>query len=296
MSHLKQYKLVAAIASHGGISQAAEALCVSQPSLSKQLKKIEAEIGASLFDRSVIPLRLTETGVLFLEMGERMADLDRQFQKRLHEIKDSENATIRIGISPSRAPYMLPTLLYAYRAKKPTGRVIVEERTSGELSYRLSRGELDMIISLSDDDTAGFVSLPLFSEHMLLAVSDNSSAKTAEEALASLPLITVGQGQAMWKTAHQIMQALGTADAAFECQSIESGLSLVEKDLGAMVVPSYIAFFGERRHTRLRFLPLPAPLAQAYRREICLFYRREQFLTQAERTLISCLEEIKGSI
>ena len=294
MSQAKQYEYVAAIAKCGGVSQAADLLGLSQPTLSKQLKKIEESVGASLFDRSSMPLRLTEAGKLFLEMGQKMLDLERQFQKRLMEIKDSESSVIRIGISPSRAPYMLPSLLSAYRSKKPNGKVIIEERTSAELSNHLSRGELDLIISMLDEGTEGFSHIPLFHEHMLLAVASSVSCSTTDEAIKSLPLITVGEGQAMWKTANRIIREIGANAAAIECQSIESGLSLVEKGLGAMIVPSYIADFGAERREGIRFLSLPLSEGQTYRRTICLFYRKEQYLTQAEKTFISCLDEIKS--
>lgn len=292
MSHLKQYEYVAAIAEHGGVSQAADVLGLSQPTLSKQLKRIEEEIGALLFDRSTIPLRPTEAGKLFLEMGQRMQDLDRQFKKRLDELKDTENSVLRIGISPSRAPYMLPSLLAAYREKNPMGKVVIEERTSAELSNRLARGELDLIINLADEETESFAHIPLFHEHMLLALPASAAYAHAEEGIRALPLITVGAGQAMWKTAMCIMRELNVSNAAIECQSIESGLSLVEQGLGGMIVPSYVSAFDKKRRANIRFLPLSA--SEAYERKICLFYRKDQFLTQAEKAFISCLDQIKS--
>ncbi|MBO5755271.1 MAG: LysR family transcriptional regulator substrate-binding protein, partial [Clostridia bacterium] len=231
----------------------------------------------------------------FLETGEKVLDLERQFEKRLKEIHDSESAVVRIGISPSRAPYMLPTLLAAYRSKNPAGKVVIEERTSAELSNRLARGELDLIISMRDEETECFSCHPLFCEHMLLAIPTDASVTNAMEAIHSLPLITVGKGQAMWKTATDIIEAFGGHTAAIECQSIESGLSLVERGLGAMVVPSYISEFGGERKKSIRFLALPPSKGQSYRREICLFYRKGQFLTRAESAFISCLDEIRSA-
>lgn len=294
MTPIKQYEFVSAIATHGGVSQAAETLGISQPSLSKHLKKLEEELGISLFDRSTIPLRLTEAGLLFLETGQRMLDLDRQFQKRLSQIKDEGNTLLRIGISPSRAPYMLPPLLSAYRDKNPNAKVIIEERTSSELSRHLSQGELDMIISLLDEDTEGFVRIPLFREHMLLAVPSDAPYRDANSAIRALPLITVGQGQALWKTANRIVGELHAPPASTECQSIESGLALVKRGLGTMLVPSYISDFDAKEQSGLRFLPLPDAQALAHTRDVCLFYRKDQFLTRAENDFVLCLDNIKS--
>ena len=129
---------------------------------------------------------------------------------------------------------------------------------------------------------------------MLLAIPADACCVDAEQALRTLPLITVGEGQAMWKTANSIIEAFGGHAAAIECQSIESGLSLVEQGLGAMIVPSYISEFGAKRRGSLRFLPLPPCEGQAHRRTICLFYRKGQFLTQAESDFISCLDNIRS--
>ena len=67
MSQLKSYEYVIAIVEQGGISQAAEALHIAQPALSRYLKKLEADLETDLFDRSVIPIRLTEAGRLYVE-------------------------------------------------------------------------------------------------------------------------------------------------------------------------------------------------------------------------------------
>ena len=79
---LKKYEYIAAISQYGGISQAADALGIAQPTLSKFLKKLETDLGAELFDRTTIPIRITRAGELFLESGKRMRDLERQFEKR----------------------------------------------------------------------------------------------------------------------------------------------------------------------------------------------------------------------
>lgn len=293
MTYLKQYEYVSTIARCGGISQAAEALGLTQPTLSKHLKKIEEEVELLLFDRSATPLKLTQAGELFLESRLKMADLDRQFQKRIDEIKASENAIVRIGISPSRAPYMLPPLLAAYRKKNPNAKIVIEERTSAELSARLSSGELDLIISILDEDTAPFARIPLFEEHMLLAVPSSDTSNDAGEALKNDPLITVGKGQALFKTAVGIISEMEAPIASIECQSIESGLALVKNGLGSMIVPSYICDFMTNDRERVRFLPLPSEQTKNHLREICLFYRKNQFQTQAEKDFILCLETIK---
>lgn len=295
MSYLKKYEYVIAVATHGGISGAAEKLGISQPTFSKYLKKIESELGVELFDRSSLPIKLTRAGECFVEAGKRFIDLDRQLEKQIEEIKSNKSGIVRVGISPSRSPYMLPDIIEAYREKRPSARIVIEERTTSELNHRLASGELDLIISILDQETEGFERVVLFDESIMLAISAKNSEKndTGEDILASSPLISVGKGQAMWQTFNEILDKLCLPQPIIECQSIESALALAKQGIGATLVPSYIS----RAHgDSVRFLPLNVAGASAYRRQVCLFYRKEQFLTQSEKDFIDCVIKREKSL
>lgn len=287
MSYLKKYEYAIAVAAHGGISQAAEKLGISQPTFSKYLKKLEGELGVELFDRSTLPIRLTPAGECFVNAGKRFIDLDRQFKKQLEEIKSNQSSIVRVGVSPSRSPYILPDIIELYREKRPNGGVVIEERTTAELNRKLATGELDIVISILDSETESFERIELFDESIMLAVSKKNSQKsdTAMDILATSPLINVGKGQAMWQTLNEILDKMNLSQPNIECQSIESALALVKKGIGAMIVPSYIS----RAHSEsVNFMPLDEIGTS---RRVCLFYRKEQFLTQAERDFIDCVIE-----
>ena len=280
------------------LSGAAELLNVAQPALSRYLKKLEEELGIELFDRGSLPLRPTEAGKRYIAAGKKIISHARHLEKELDEIKGSKNALIRVGISPSRSPYMMPAIIESYRAKNPTARVNIIEKTTIELAELLSCGELDIVISILDENVKEFEKIELFEENVLVAVAkalsqDNS---TALSVLKSTSLITVGQNQAMWQTANEIAKKIGTGTHAIECQSIESALALVKRGLGAMIVPDYIEKYGTQENNQaLRFLTLDSienycnPSAQ-YKRTVCILYRKEQFLTKAEREFIDCIK------
>ena len=285
MSYLKKYEYVIAVATHGGISQAAEKLGISQPTFSKYLKKLESELGAELFDRSTHPLRLTPAGECFAEAGRRFLDLDRQLEKQLAEIKNKGGATVRVGISPPRSPYVMPDIIEAFREVCPDARIVIEERTTAELNRRLTEGDLDLIISILDESTASFEHTELSREQILLAVRADARETSAEDILRSHEGISVGRGQAMWQVMHGIYKELDLSEPRIECQSIESALMLVGRGLGTMVVPSYIA---KAHKDHIRFLPVETDAARAAERCICVFWRKEQFLTDAEKKFIEC--------
>ena len=294
MSQFKKFEYVITIAEQGGISQAAEKLMISQPTLSKYLKKLESEIGLELFDRSALPLKLTEAGECYIAAGKRFIDLERQLDKRLSEIKSNKNSCVRVGISPSRAPYMVPAIIESYKEKCPDGKIVISEKTTKELSEALTRGELDVIISLSDEDTDGFEKTELYRECVKLAAPKKLvHTKNAEQLMLSLPIISVGKGQAMRHTLSDISEKIGAPAPDIECQSIESGLALVKYNLGVMLAPSYIEEFSSKEQiSDIVFLPLDPKVSTDLTRTICIFYRKEQFLTSAERDFIQCAKGV----
>ncbi|MBO5287173.1 MAG: LysR family transcriptional regulator [Clostridia bacterium] len=300
MSALKKYEYVITIAQCGGISQASEKLQIAQPTLSKYIKKLEADLGVELFDRSTIPLKTTRAGELFIEVGTRMLNLEKQFAKQLDELKQNQNTLIRVGISPSRSPHMMPLILEKYRQIHPQGHVIIEERTTTELTSRLLGGDLDLIISLEDEDTLKLERVKLFKESILLVVARDYAKgfTSALELLNSIPLISVGKGQIMWQAMRNILSELSISEPIIECQSIESALALVKRGIGATLVPSYVFDFSNRENGDLAFYQLPLEsypeLASSLERQVCLFYRKEQFLTQAEHDFIDCVKQISS--
>lgn len=298
MSSLKKYEYVITVAECGGISQAADKLQIAQPTLSKYLKKLESDLGFELFDRSTIPLKTTQAGELFVEVGMRLINIERELDKRLSELMQNQ-VSIRVGISPSRSPHMMPLILKEFKRVHSDVSVIIEERTTAELSSRLTSGELDLIISLDGDDTYSFESIPLFEEKILLAAPkcDTPSDLSFEQVLKSTELISVGRGQIMWQAMNDIVKELSLPSPSIECQSIESALALVKKGLGATLVPSYVFNFGDFKGSDcVSFYDLPSELhLKNMSRRVCLFYRKEQSLTESERDFIACVQKISRS-
>ena len=223
-------------------------------------------------------------------------DLDRQLQKQLEEIKLNKGATVNVGISPSRAPYLMPLVIELYRKRAKEARVVVKERTTGELVRMLHEGELDLVISLLDEESDAFERVELFDEEILLAVpASRAEDHDAETILKSETLIRIGKGLQLSRMMDEITDAVGAGEPELECQSIESALALVKRGLGVTIVPSYVKQYGSAEENRsLCFLPLPVRVSALKQRRICLFYRKEQFLTAAEKDFIECVREITG--
>ena len=298
-SQLKSYEYVITVAKHGSVSQAAESLNIAQSALSRYIKKLEAELKIDLFDRSVIPIRLTEAGKCYVDIGYQLLRTEQELNKKLQEIKTNKNSLIRIGISPTRSSYIMPMIFEEYMKISPQCKFTVEEYTSAELSRKLERGELDVMISWLDQDTEAFERIELFDEKILLAVPrqwecDN---KDVLDVLNNKQLISTGNGQALWHVMQNLLKNIGVSPPNIECKSIETSLAFVKSGFGAALVPSYIANYGTKElKDKVDFFQLPDNISSndtvKYQRKICLFYRKNQYLSFSERCFINCVKEV----
>lgn len=298
---MKSYEYIIAIAQNEGISQAAEVLNIAQPTLSRYLRKLEMELGVELFDRSTIPIRLTQAGIRYVETGKNIIRLEHQLNKQIQEIKQERNTVIRIGVSPTRAPYIMPAIVENYKRQNYKGSIVIEERKSSELNKLLIKGDIDLMISWLDEETQNFSYVNFSEESILLAIPKTEQYKNLSvyDILSNMPLITAGKGQAMWHITQEITQSIGVNMPEIECQSIETALAFVKQGLGATLVPSYISDYSFKED-KVRFLSLSTeqyPMWESnYKRKICVFYRKEQFLSQAEQNFIKCALEVRKNL
>ena len=287
MDYTKPFRYISEIAQCQSISAAAEKLNIQQPALSKYLKKVENELNAELFDRSTSPIALTEAGRCYLSAAQKVIDADNQLQKQISEMQNND-ITIRVGISPSRAPYLLPVILNSFFTGEQHAHIAVFEGTTSELNASLAQGNLDLTISLLEDETKDFEHVELFRESVFLAVENKHRDLSFKEAFDTLDIIASGKGQLLT----DLLDILPEHSSLIECQNSITALQLVRADLGAALVPSYMADYGNTES--ISFIPLPEALIRSVQRTICVFYRKEQFLSSAEREFIRCSVSATG--
>lgn len=309
MKYLNQFIYVLEVAKTSSITMAAENLNLTQPALSKYLKKIETELGIELFDRSTAPISLTDAGYRYVEAARRILDANYQLSKQLDQIRNNQNTEINIGISPSRAPYLLPVVMKKFLQTHRSIHVIFDECTTADMNSKLAHGNLDLIINIDGDGTVNFESIDLFDEKILLAIPINQDiakynrSASSIELLKTLPLISGGKGQIMWDLLNDVQLEIGCQKAIIECQNMVTAIALVRAGVGAMLVPSYMIGYGHNEKLEdgtvisdgIKFISLPMEdyptLAPVMQRKVCLYYRKEQFLSRAEKDFIQCVCE-----
>ena len=145
--NLKQAHYFKTIAECGSITAAAKQLFVSQPSLSQMLRQIEDEIGLSLFDRSVSPMRLTFAGEKYLRAAERMLAANAELEAQLREIRQENTGRLRLGISVTRAMQVMPLVLPVFTAQYPNVALELTEAGSARQEELLRSGAIDLALA-----------------------------------------------------------------------------------------------------------------------------------------------------
>jgi LysR family hydrogen peroxide-inducible transcriptional activator len=162
---LRQLRYLAALARHRHFGRAAEECAISQPALSMQVRELEREIGVELVERRPNEITLTDTGLEVAERAEQILAATRDLIDFARH-RDVLSGSLKLGIIPTLAPYVLPRL----QTKYPRLRLELRETQTKMLLQELARGELDCIMLALPAEDADVEALRLFDDPFLLAV------------------------------------------------------------------------------------------------------------------------------
>ena len=157
-----------AVAEEGSFSTAAKHLFLSQQSLSKQIAKLESELGTELLVRSR-PLRLTQNGKLFLQTAKEMVKLKQEFEEDCGVQVRAED-TIRVGIEHTLARAILPRVLPRYLAAHPEVYVRISEESPEELEKAVSHEGVELVVGSISSPPPSYRSVALCRKEQLLVV------------------------------------------------------------------------------------------------------------------------------
>jgi len=193
---LKQLRYFEALARHGHFGHAADACAISQPALSMQIKELEEQLGAELFDRSARQARLTNFGEEFalrvrgiLRSVDEVGDLARALKDRLV-------GRLRIGVIPTIALYLLPTLIGNLTRTHADLEIHARETLTSNRIADLSEGRLDAAIVALPISEPSLAETALFSENFVLVrpLADAAKPVPNREMLREMRLLLLAEG------------------------------------------------------------------------------------------------------
>jgi LysR family hydrogen peroxide-inducible transcriptional activator len=260
MLTLRQLRYLDALARHRHFGRAADACAVSQPALSMQIKEMEADLGIALVERRSGEVALTDTGL----------EIARRTKRILSEVSDLEDfarhrggvlsGTLKFGVIPSVAPYVLPRLLPVLQEKHPDLELELRETQTRFLVGELIRGSLDVVMIALPAPVPDIETLALFDDPFLLAApaADHLPARTritADEIDANR-LILLEEGHCL---RDQALAFCGDATRGslreLGATSLTTVMQMVANGYGVTLIPEIAAPVEARdeRVTLLRF-------------------------------------------
>lgn len=271
----KQFRYLDALARHGHFGRAAEACAISQPALSMQIKALEEELGAALFERDRRQVRLTS-------FGEEIALRARGILRALDDLEGYARASrgglvgrLRMGVIPTIAPYLLPSLIGDLTRRHQGLDLHVRETLTPKLVQELNEGRLDMAIVALPVSEPSLVEEPLFTEEFMLVRPSAEEGRPVpdRDALREMRLLLLEEGHCFRDQALSFCSrgahAVQPRDL-LDASSLSTLVQMVEAGLGVTLIPE-MAVAVETRSvsvsvTRFRKPPPSRTIGMVWRR------------------------------
>ncbi|WP_047464015.1 LysR substrate-binding domain-containing protein [Rhizobium rhizogenes] len=240
---LRELEYLVALAKYRHFGRAAEACLVSQPTLSAQIKKLEAELGTPLVERDSRSVMLTTFGKDAAERAKRILVDVQQLKNAALLNQNQELGTLRLGAFPTLGPYFLPHVVPQVHERFPQLEILLSEEKSGVLLSRLRSGELDAALLAMPVESDQLQVEFLFEEPFLLAVPKKhplvGRASICMEDLSRYDLMLLEEGHCLREHALDVCRLSGAGQkSSFQATSLETLRLMVGANVGITLLPA----------------------------------------------------------
>jgi DNA-binding transcriptional LysR family regulator len=263
---LDQVRCFVAVAEELHFGRAAERLRMTQPPLSRQIQKLESQVGAQLLERDNRRVSLTAAGAAFLEDSYRLVNTLDQAVAHARRVEGGSAGTLHLGFTAVSAIGILGPLLGAFGQDLPDVEVILHERVTGGQVDGIRRGEIDLGLARPPFDTSALSSRVVVREPLRVAVRSDHPLASATGPLGpedfdGLPVISYHPTQARYF--HELTVRFlvnGHSRITQNVQQILTAVLLVAAGEGVAFVPATAQALGVQG---VRFMPL-APMTDGH--------------------------------
>jgi LysR family hydrogen peroxide-inducible transcriptional activator len=287
---IRQLRYFESLAQHGHFGHAAEAVGISQPALSVQIRELERELGTQLFERAPRQVRLTRFGE---EFAVRVAEILR----RVDELGDVARAArerlvgrLRLGVIPTIAPYMLPAIVSTLTASHEDLDIHLREAVTSTLIQELIDARLDAAIVALPVSEPSLTEVALFDETFVLVRPSKDAAKPVpdRDSLREMQLLLLEEGHCFRDQALSFCNITPTMPRKFfEASSLSTLVQMVSAGIGLTLIPE-MALGVETRSADVSVARLATPEPS---RRIGMIWRKSNPLAGQ---LIQVADEIRG--
>lgn len=289
---LSQLEIFLSIAEEKSFSRAAEKMLRTQPAISITIKRLEEELGESLFDRSSKNGSLTEAGRVLLSYAQRMLNLRDEAIEAVGELRGMFRGRLTIGANESTSLYLLPPLLMEYRKRFPNIKIEVFRNISEKIPLEVSERNLDFGFLSYDPMHPNLQSLEIHRDELVLVVPP-------KHRLAKQSLVTVKDLGEEQFVAHNVKTPSRTKifelfaqyrtplNICLELATLETIKEFVLLNAGIAILPR-LAVEAEISSGKLAEVPVKGMKIE---KTLRLVYRREASLSHAAKSFLDIVKE-----
>jgi len=277
--NLRDLKYLVAVADTHHFGQAAERCFVSQPTLSGQIKKLEEELGVTLFERTKRSVETTHLGDAIVAQARKVLEQANALRQLAQSYQDPLVGPLRMGAIPTLSPYLMPLILKPLRKQYPQIKLVLTEELTDTLLTRLGKHEIDAALLATPVEDPNFESIPIFDEPFWLVHPRShplsEKKKIIQADLDGTDLLLLAEGHCLAEQAMEVchMQERDVQSdmADLRAASLETLLQMVAAGFGSTLLPALALKTASARDRNLvaRQLQLPDTF-----RRVSLVYRR----------------------
>ena len=296
---LTELRYIVAVARERHFGRASQACFVSQPTLSVAIKKLEEELGVTIFERANNEISPTPVGAQIIEQAQRVLEQAASIKEIAKQGKDPLAGPLRIGVIYTIAPYLLPGLVRLLHKRAPKMELHLQENYTHRLRELLKQGDIDAAILALPFEEPGFAIQPVYDEPFVLAVPRDHAWATRKSVKASElqkeSMVLLGTGHCFRDHVLQYAPALNRTfsedgiQRTFEGSSLETIRQMVASGVGLTVLPSSSVPEKSPKDSLLRYIPFSAPVPD---RRVILVYRktfpRHQAIDALRQAVLDC--------
>jgi len=291
---LRHIRYMLAVAEHRNFTRAADALHVSQPALSQQIKQLEETLGVQLFDRTGRTVRLTDMGSVYIEYARRaLVDLEAG-RRAILDVRDLSHGELRLAMTPTFTEYLVAPLVERFSAEYPGITLSVCEMTLDSIELALSDDRVDLGIGFAGVRSDEIEVRALFYEKLTIVVGkDHPFARkktpVSLQELADAPLALLTRDFATRAHIDAYFQSHRLSPKiTVEANSISAVVKIVRYGRMATILPDAIA----REHGALNHVESSAVLPS---RTVALLSRKGAYRSAASQAFAALLDGVRDS-
>lgn len=274
---LRDLEYLVAVADHRHFGHAADSCLVSQPTLSTQIKKLEADLGVVLVERGRSGAILTPAGVAVVDHARVVLRETADIRDIARRAADPTAVSLRVGLFPTLAPYLLPHVVAKVRDRFPELEMLLVEEKTDVVLARLDEGALDVGVLALPVNGEGLHVEELFTEDFLLAVPSGHPLADHDgpvdvSVLGGEQLLLLEEGHCLRDQALSVCRINGASERrGFRATSLETLRQMVAAGVGVTLLPELSVRAPVPTSPDIRLLRFRDPVPS---RHIAMLWRR----------------------